>query len=436
MLRTVMFTCHLSPDLADRLNAESGRIYSQVMITHWRTLRHSDHWLSQAAAEQLNDYADREREPLLHAHSDDAASQGFYHACKITRAARKAGVEDIRYPYRRKCFRTTVWKTSGIKRVGQRLRLSLARGKEHLWLTVPRELQTLPDTAVKEVRLVYKRSSRRHEWHLVIDDGQQPGKVPGQRVMAGDMGEIHPITIVDDDQGVVMSCRELRAASQLTFKRLSSIQEAQANHKKGSKRWRKLQRRKNRFLAKQKRRQRDMLHKVSRAVVDHAVQRQVGTLALGDVRDIADGKRLNTQSQQKLSAWPHGKLRQFITYKAQAAGIQTDDTVDEAYTSQTCPQCGTCTKPKGRVYRCPACGLAAHRDVVGATNLLSRFTTGELSRVALPQTVKYRHPVRLASKHRGKRSSLDTGHMAQEGTDHCELPSVNAEQPPPEAAQL
>ena len=62
-----------------------------------------------------------------------------------------------------------------------------------------------------------------------------------------------------------------------------------------------------------------------------------------------------------------------MTYKAEAAGI-TVVLVDEAYTSQTCPgtlpdgtACLHCYKPKGRVYRCPACGFTAHRDGVGGS---------------------------------------------------------------------
>ena len=107
--------------------------------------------------------------------------------------------------------------------------------------------------------------------------------------------------------------------------------------------------------------------------MDIAVEQQVGTLALGDVRDVADGKRLHAKSQQKISTWSHGKLRALITYKAEAAGI-TVELVDEHDTSQTCPNCGERHKPKGRRYRCPACGFAAHRDVVGAANTCFRGT--------------------------------------------------------------
>ena len=143
----------------------------------------------------------------------------------------------------------------------------------------------------------------------------------------------------------------------------SLLRAKQSRKKHGSRAFRRLQRRKSRFLAKQKRRARDMEHKISRAVVTWAKERQVSTLVIGDVRDVADGKRLNTKSQQKIGLWSHGRQRAYITYKAAAAGSAVT-LVEEASTSQTCPGtlpdgtgCGTCYQPQGRVYRCPACGF-------------------------------------------------------------------------------
>src|SRR5262249_55761985 len=81
---------------------------------------------------------------------------------------------------------------------------------------------------------------------------------------------------------------------------------------------------------------RDMEHKISRAVVNWARERQVITLVIGDVRDVADGKRLNARSQQKIGLRSHGRQRSSITDKAAAAGIAVT-LVEEAYTSQTCP---------------------------------------------------------------------------------------------------
>jgi putative transposase len=110
--------------------------------------------------------------------------------------------------------------------------------------------------------------------------------------------------------------------------------------------------------------------------VDTAVDLKAGTLVIGDVRDIADQVDCGKVQNQKISQWNHGQVRRYITYKAEAEGI-TVHLVDEAYTTQTCPNCTHRHKPKGRRYRCPACGFQAHRDVVGQVNILSVFVHGE-----------------------------------------------------------
>jgi putative transposase len=140
-------------------------------------------------------------------------------------------------------------------------------------------------------------------------------------------------------------------------------------------------------------------------VVDYAVERQAGTLAVGDVRDVADKTDKGASFNQKLRSWRHGKLRAYLTYKAEAEGISVV-LVDEHYASQTCPQCGFRHKPRGRVYICGQCGFSGHRDVVGAANILSRRLHGDVGKV-LPPEPRYRHPILS-----GKRSCLGTGQPA------------------------
>jgi putative transposase len=238
----------------------------------------------------------------------------------------------------------------------------------------------------------------------VIEDGGQTSPPPGEAIGACDLGEIHPAALTDGQETVIITCRALRANQQYSAKRLSELRAKQDRKRKGSRRWKRLQRRKTRFLAKQRRRTRDLEHKSSRAVVKWALERGISTLVIGDVREVADGKHLAAASQQKIGLWSHGRQRQYITYKAEAAGISII-LCDEAFTSQTCPRCRRRYKPKGRTYRCPACGFVAHRDAVGCANILSKHYTGEPGHV-LPAQEKYRYPFW------GKRSRLDTAEMA------------------------
>ncbi len=116
----------------------------------------------------------------------------------------------------------------------------------------------------------------------------------------------------------------------------------------------------------------------------------------------------NALGREKLSNWAHGRMRKYISYKAEAEGIAVFDNVNEKFTSQTCPECGKRHTPRGRVFKCPHCGFVGVRDIVGAANIKSRHVNGKLAKVAAPSP-KYRKPFQ-----RGLRSRVDTANLAWE----------------------
>lgn len=268
--------------------------------------------------------------------------------------------------------------------------------------------EAFPLQFLTQVELVYHKSSRQYHWHLTLDDQIVPTLSTGTAVLAGDFGEIHPCALSDGQETVIITNRELRATKQYTNKRLAALRSQQSHYAKGSRRWWRVQRRINRFLAHQEQYVRDCLHKTSQAIVAVAVEKKAKTLALGNIRDIGQGKKVGKKSQQKISQWSHGQLRQYLTYKAQAHGIEVVDDVNEAYSSQTCPSCKNRYKLQGRVYHCPVCGLVAHRDGLGAVNILSKFLHGEVGLIPVPAVTKYRIPCK-----RVMRSPSGTGEMAR-----------------------
>ncbi len=406
MLRTHILPCHIPKQDADTLNRESGRIYTGVVVEHWRAYRKSaKHWISPGAEEKLSDYYTKDDQPLLHAHSKDAAQQGFAKAAKTTRAMRKAGI-DANFPHRRKYYRTTIWKSTGIRLSNGTMLLARARGIAPIQIMLPDKLSTFSKAAIVEARLVYDMVTAKYTWHLVVEDGTVTPDAPGAAVIAVDTGEIHPAVCTDGETTLVVSCRQLRSLRQYTQKRGAKLRSLQDTKLKGSRRRKRLKQRETRFRAMQKRKIRDLEHKVSRAVVDYAIERGASTIAIGDVRDIADKTNKGHVHNQRMSTWAHGRIRAYITYKAGYAGMKVV-LVDEHHTTQSCPQCGHRTKPKGRVYTCLACGFRGHRDAVGAANILSRHVYGELSRVPATEP-KYRYPYIT-----GKRSSPDTGYPLQ-----------------------
>jgi putative transposase len=401
MIRTRILPCDLPRTACDALNAASGSVYTGVMVWHWRTYRRKGHWLSERAASR---FSDRRGAAPLHAHSIDAAQQGFYRACAVARALRKAGSPHVRFPYHRRKYRTTAWKNTGIRRRGDSLVLSNGRGNAPIIIPLPVELRDA--LRFLEVRLVYDKLARRHTWHVVHETGKAPKPAPGSNVVSVDLGEVHPAVVGDEHEAAIITCRERRHEGQGHAKRLAKINRAISRKRKGSRRQRRLVRAKARMKAKHARVLRDMEHKISRAVVDAAVERKAGTIVIGDVREAADGVDLSKASNQKISRWDHGKVRRYVEYKAEAEGIAVE-LVDEAYTSQTCPDCSHRHKPGGRRFRCPACGFRAHRDVVGQVNILSVFKHGEPGKISAPTNVKHRIPHNL----RVMRRCPDTGQV-------------------------
>jgi len=346
---------------------------------------------------------------LLHAHSIDAAQQGFPKACKTARSCRKIGLNN-RYPYKRKIFRTTIWKNTGIRKENKSLILALARGNEALVVRLPPNLSGLKAESFLEMRLVYNQPHKFYQWHAVVEDEQAPVSPTGLRIMGVDLGEIHPAAATDGETAVVFSARALRSLHQQTNRRVAFFQSALSRKKKGSRADKRLKTQKARFLAQQKRRRNDIEHKLSRAVVDYALERGCKEIAVGDVRNVADKTAKSKVANQKISNWSHGQLRKKITYKAEGKGMSVV-LVSERYTSQTCPNpaCQHKYKPKGRIYRCPACGFVGHRDVVGAAHILSRHRFGELARVPVVEP-KYRFAYRV--QRRNERSPVDTRQVA------------------------
>ena len=84
MMRVQSVPCPLAKAQADALNRESGRHYSTVLTWHYRIYRRTGHWLCEYAAKRLEDSLGGPT--ILHAHSRDAAQEGFYAARKVAKS--------------------------------------------------------------------------------------------------------------------------------------------------------------------------------------------------------------------------------------------------------------------------------------------------------------------------------------------------------------
>lgn len=196
-------------------------------------------------------------------------------------------------------------------------------------------------------------------------------QIIGDGVAGIDLGEIHPATTFDGKESVIYNGRLLRSKRQYQNKIKAHISSHLDTKQKGSRRWRRIKRSKDRQLRKLKNQIRDVQHKLSRALVSTLQQSGVQTLVIGDVRDIRTDLNYGKKVNQKLHQWTFGQMRQLISYKWEGIG---GDVVlqEERGTSSTCPRCRQRRNSNGRAFRCK-CGFSAHRDAVGSINIRNKY---------------------------------------------------------------
>ena len=136
-----------------------------------------------------------------------------------------------------------------------------------------------------------------------------------------DLGEVHVAAVTTTRRhALVVSGRQLRACKQWRNKVHSVLQEKLSRCQPGSRRAKRLLKRKAQVSAKLYRQQRDLLHQAASKVVDFCQQEGVSRIAVGDVRDIQTGVSLGKQTNQKISQWPHGQFARYLRREGGAAG--------------------------------------------------------------------------------------------------------------------
>jgi IS605 OrfB family transposase len=119
----------------------------------------------------------------------------------------------------------------------------------------------------------------------------------------------------------------------------------------------------------------DQDNKLSRQIVNYAINNNVDTIKLeylGNIRNSTRTSRKNKYIKYRndtlIDNWSFYRLTQYIIYKARLAGIKVIF-INPANTSKACPRCGKLNTTNNRHYECE-CGYKTHRDIVGAYNIM------------------------------------------------------------------
>lgn len=135
-----------------------------------------------------------------------------------------------------------------------------------------------------------------------------------------------------------------------------------------------------------------------RADVNHVITKQIvnsldaGTvIALEDLKGIRQRVRLRKKQRKDLHKWNFYQLEQFLTYKANARGMNVEY-VDARYTSQKCSRCDYISRSNRQyqaVFKCKHCDFSLNADLNAARNIRQNH----LDAIGYPGRVPVNEPI-------------------------------------------
>ncbi len=366
---------HLSPTLFGRLKAaqmEGAQVWNYCCEVHKQARATYSKWPGQNDLQQAT-----KGRFALHSQSIQMVVHAFLGNVETTLERRKTD-RKIKYPYKTKRFYPVKWPAQAVSR--ERGRVVLPMGGGRASIVLPLDLPAESGACT----LVWNRG---FELHVCIEVPQAE-HAPGTKQATVDLGEIHLAAVTTNTgAALVVSGRGIRSLKRQRNMRHRQLAKKQARCQKYSRRWKKLQRAKNKMVGRSERRVRDLRHKATRQVIKFCQQKQVGTLFIGNPHGVRQGNK-GRHHNQRMAQWEYGKDLDYLTHKSKQAHIMSF-TGSERGTSSRCPVCEHRHKPKGRVWRCKKCGFIGHRDVVGSVNM---HPLAYSHKVTFPRSVTYLRP--------------------------------------------
>ena len=377
----------------------------------------------------------------------------YAEGCEETTRRKRRG-ERARYPRRRRALLPLRWYAGTFDLDDRRVRVAVARGAPACWLRLARPMP-YPAEQIRSVTLTAEGG--RLYLDVTAEVPVEHHDVDAERIAGVDLGIIHPYAVAGPTSALVVSGRALRAEERVhladTKARAARMgRKTPRRGQRGSRRWRKLRAAQRAAEARHLRRTREAHHIAAKAVVDWALDQRVGRILIGDPKGIAT-RDVGRRQNRRLRQWRRTHLTNTLVDKATLAGIAVT-LVDERGTSSTCPSClVSVPKPKGRVFSCGSCGLVAHRDVVGATNIAAKgggitsvptLVTHRRAGTVPARRDRRRHRMddrRLSCpapgrprKTRGSRSSASNSVVGHPATGGAHVASHSADEEPPSPA--
>jgi len=155
--------------------------------------------------------------------------------------------------------------------------------------------------------------------------------------------------------------RQLREEYFTTSKRLQERGSEKLLEERGDEIWRRID---------------DIIHTVTRRVVEYAERLEDGVLVLEDLTYLRENMDYGSYMNRRLHGWAYAQIHAQIRYKAEEKGIPVE-TVNPRDTSKRCYECGEeGSRPHQATFRCSNddCWVSEFQaDVNGAANIAQRY---------------------------------------------------------------
>ncbi|MDY6776364.1 MAG: transposase [Halobacteria archaeon] len=236
------------------------------------------------------------------------------------------------------------------------------RGDEwHLHLTAHREVEETDVSEVRQSSIDYNRNQRFLESCTPI--GVDIGETALATVCHLDECGSPTAPKIFSDEG--SKVRQLREEYFTTSRRLQERGSEKLLEERGDEIWRRID---------------DIIHTVTRRVVEYAERFEDSALVLEDLTHIRENMDYGAYMNRRLHGWAFAQIHAQIRYKAEEKGIPVE-TVNPKNTSKRCHACGEeGTRPHQATFRCTNddCWVSEYQaDVNGATNIALRYLHGE-----------------------------------------------------------
>ena len=262
-------------------------------------------------------------------------------------------------PYRKGAFRYKGLSTLNIK---------TADGQRH---DIPMVMGTYQAEQFGHVKLFAELVRRKDgQWFLMatVEFEPEPPCEPDD-FLGVDLG-VENLAV--DSDGVMHTGEAVEAARVKNQTHKQALQSA-ADKAANARRRKRIRKKLKRLADREARFRRTTNHVLSKRLVEKAKDTGRG-IALEDLKGIRERIRFRKPQRNRMGSWGFDQLRQFITYKAEQAGVMLK-IVDPKHTSQMCSQCGHAERGNRSAhadFRCKQCGHTAHADDNAARNIRAR----------------------------------------------------------------